>query len=321
MLKKIADVLKKSNKIAIFTHINPDGDALGSSFGMKRVLDSMGKNATVYLGEEMPQKFSFLGDDYIVADKDTEIFADTALVVDCATFDRVGVEKTLVENIPRILCVDHHFSGENYGDLCYKDAESPAAAQICYELSELLKDEIPLSACEAFYTGISTDTGHFKFSSVKPKTFYIASKILESGLNHRKITEILYDTQKFEKLKFTGKVAEKIELFADGKIALLKCPESFLAEYGLTYDDVEELPNIPLSIEGVKAAVLVKDKDETKKRVSLRGKDILDLSEVAEKFGGGGHKNAAAFVAEGDVDKVLDELILTIKKNLEERNV
>lgn len=321
MLKKIADTLKNAKEIAIFTHINPDGDALGSSFGMKRVLESLGKHATVYLGEQMPSKFSFLGNDYVVADDSTEIVADTALVLDCATFDRVGVEKSLIENIPCILCVDHHFSGENYGDICYKDVKSPACAQICYELSEILTDKISISACEAFYTGISTDTGHFKFSSVTPKTFLVASKILESGLNHRKITEILYDTQRFEKLKFMGKVAEKIELFADGKIALLKCPEIFLSEYGLSYDDVEELPNIPLSIEGVKAAVLVKDKDETKKRVSLRGKDVLDLSEVAGKFHGGGHKNAAAFVAEGDIDKILDELIQTISKNLEVKDV
>ena len=131
----------------------------------------------------------------------------------------------------------------------------------------------------------------------------------------------MYDSVKHSKLVFLGKAAEKIEFFADGKIAVLMCPESFLAEYGLTYDDVEELPNLANSIEGVKVSVLVKDKNETSKRVSLRGKDILDLSRCAEVFGGGGHKNAAAFVAEGDIDAIIQKLISIVTKGLEERNV
>ena len=190
-----------------------------------------------------------------------------------------------------------------------------------YLLAQKLTKKIPLKACEAMYTGISTDTGHFKFSSVTADTFYVASQLVKSGMNHRKITEILYDTVKYEKPIFMGKAAERIEFFADGRIAMLKCPESFLAEYGLTYDDVVELPNLALSVEGVEVAILVKDKDETSKRVSLRGKDVLDLSCAASVFGGGGHKNAAAFVAKGDMDATLEKLIQIITENLGEASV
>ncbi len=321
MLKKIAKKLKKAEKIAIFTHLNPDGDALGSSFAVKRVLESIGKSAEIYLEKEMPKKFSYLGEDYKIGDEDTKIDADCALVLDCGAYERLGALENPCKKIPCVLCVDHHFSGESFGDICYKEVDSPATAQICYKLCECLTKKIPQSACIAMYTGISTDTGHFKFSSVTAETFEICAKILKSGINHRKITEILYDTIKYEKLIFTGKVAERIELFKNGEIAMLKCPEDFLAEYGLTYDDVEELPNIPLSIEGVRVAILVKDKDENSKRVSLRGRDVLDLSKAADKFGGGGHKNAAAFVAEGNIDEILDELILTITKGLDTKDV
>ena len=321
MMVKIAKALKRAKKIAIFTHLNPDGDALGSSFAMKYVLESIGKQADVYLENEMPEKLSYLGDADIIGGPETTCTADTALVLDCADFQRLGSLEYICRQIPNIVCVDHHYSGEKFGKYYYNDADSAATAQIVYHLARKITKKIPQKACVAMYTGVSTDTGHFKFSSVTKDTFFVASKLLESGMNHRKITEILYDTVKREKPIFMGKAAEQIEFFADGKVAMLKCPESFLAEYGLTYDDVEELSNLPLKVEGVQVAVLVKDKDETAKRVSLRGRDILDLSRIASAFGGGGHKNAAAFVIREDVDATLEALIQMIIENLGETNV
>lgn len=321
MLQKIADALKKAGKIAIFTHVNPDGDALGSSFAMENVLKAIGKDAKIYLEKDFPKQFSYLKGEYVLGDENLEIDADTALILDCGAYERIGIFADICKKIPTVLCVDHHFSGEDFGTLCYKEVDSAATAQIVYKLACLLTEELPISACEAIYTGLSTDTGHFKFSNVTQDTFRVAAAVVDRGINHRKITEILYDTIKYEKLIFLGKVAEKIEFFLDGKVALLKCSEEFMSQFGLKYEDAEELPNIPLSIEGVLAAVLVKDRDDTSKRVSLRGRDLLDLSEIASSFGGGGHKNAAAFVAKGDIDKVLDSLICNITKKLGEINV
>lgn len=321
MLSNIANKLMAAKKVAIFTHVNPDGDAFGSSFAMKYVLEAAGVPAVVYLEEEMPEKFHFLGTDYVVGNEKTLPDADTALVLDCATLDRLGSLSALCSQIPTILCVDHHFSGEAFGTLCYKESEAAATAQIVYHLAEMIGEDIPMPALCAIFTGLSTDTGHFKFSNVTAETFRVAAALVERGLEHRKMTELLYDTVKHSKLVFMGKAAERIEFFADGKIAVLKCPESFLKEYDLTYEDVEELPNLASSIQGVLVSVLVKDKSETEKRVSLRGKDVLDVSRCAEEFGGGGHKNAAAFVAEGDIDAALGKLISIVTKGLEERNV
>ena len=318
MLAKVAKALKRAKKIAIFTHLNPDGDALGSSFAMKYVLEAMGKQADVYLEAPMPEKFSYLGEDYLVGGQETSTDADTALVLDCGNFERLGTLADTCSKIPCILCVDHHFSGEAFGTFCYKDSESAATAQMVYHLAKKLVKTIPEKACVAMYTGISTDSGHFKFSNVTQDTFSVASALLKSGMQHRKITEKLYDTVKYGKLVFMGKAAEQIQFFANGRIAMLKCPESFLAEYGLTYDDVEELPSFVLSVEGVEASILVKDRDEISKRVSLRGKDVLDLSYVASQFGGGGHKNAAAFVAKGEIDETLSNLIEIITEKLGE---
>ncbi len=321
MLKKIAKRLKKAEHIAIFTHQNPDGDALGSSFAVKYTLESIGKKATIYLEKEMPEKFNFLGTDYEIADENTETLADCAIVLDCGEYSRLGDAACVCRKIPCLLCVDHHKTGDSFGELYYNEPDAAATAQIIYKLACLLTKNIPEKAYEAIYTGMSTDTGHFKFSNVSPETFRIAARVLESGINHRKITTIIYDTVKREKMMFLGAATERVQLFDDGKVALLDCPGEFLAQYGLTYDDVDELPNIPLNLEGVLASILVKDRDENSKRVSLRTKDVIDVSEVAQKFGGGGHKCAAACVISDDIEQNLKNLIDTVIEKLGEKDV
>ncbi|MBQ3181837.1 MAG: bifunctional oligoribonuclease/PAP phosphatase NrnA [Clostridia bacterium] len=321
MLKKIAKILKRAQTIAIFSHLNPDGDALGSAFAMKYVLESIGKCATVYLEKSMPEKFNFLGNDYEIADENTKIFADLALVLDCGEYSRLGKCENGCRKISDVVCVDHHKTGGDFGKFYYNEPDAAATAQVVYKLANLLTKNIPKLAYEAIYTGMSTDTGHFKFSNVSPETFFVAAKILNAGINHRKITTIIYDTQKREKLVFLGEAAKRVKFYQDGKIALLECYGDFLEEFGLTYDDIDELPNIPLNLEGVEVAVLVKDRDQDSRRVSFRTKDVIDVSEIAQKFGGGGHKSAAACVISGDIEEEITKIIDAIAKKLGEKDV
>jgi phosphoesterase RecJ-like protein len=316
MLKRIAKRLKKAEHIAIFTHLNPDGDALGSSFAVKYALESIGKRVTIYLEKPMPEKFNFLGMDYEIASADTESDADCAIVLDCGEYSRLGNTAETCKKIPEILCVDHHKTGETFGEFYYNEPDAAATAQIVYKLVNLITKNVPQKAYEAIYTGMSTDTGHFKFSNVSPETFRIAAKVLESGINHRKVTTIIYDTVKREKMMFLGAATERVQFFENGKIAVLDCPGEFLAQFGLNYDDVDELPNIPLNLEGVLVSVLIKDRDENSKRVSFRTKDVIDVSEVAQSFGGGGHKSAAACVISGNISEKVDEIISVIADKL-----
>ena len=321
MLKKIAKKLKRAQTIAIFSHLNPDGDALGSAFAMKYVLESIGKQATIYLEKAMPEKFTFLGCNYEIANEDTKIEADIALVLDCGEYSRLGSCESACRKISNIVCVDHHKTGGDFGEFYYNEPEAAATAQVVYKLANLLTKNIPLTAYEAIYTGMSTDTGHFKFSNVSPETFFVVGKILDKGINHRKITTIIYDTIKREKMIFLGEAVKRVKLFNDGRVALLECYGDFLEQFGLTYDDVEELPNIPLKLEGVEVAVLVKDKDEESRRVSFRTKDVIDVSEIAKNFGGGGHKSAAACVISGDIEAKICKIIDAIIKELGEKDV
>ena len=316
MLKKIAKRLKRANHIAIFTHLNPDGDALGSSFAMKYTLEAIGKRVTIYLEKPMPEKFNFLGTEYEIADETTETSADCALILDCGEFARLGNCQQTCKKVPCIVCVDHHKTGDDFGDFYYNEPDIAATAQIVYKLATQIVKKLPKQAYEAIYTGMSTDTGHFKFSNVSSETFEIAAKVLASGIDHRKITTILYDTVKREKMIFLGAATERVKFYLNGRVAVLECYGDFLAQFGLTYDDVEELPNIPLNLEGVEVAIAVKDRDENSRRVSFRTKDVIDVSEIAAQFGGGGHKSAAACVISGDIEKNIEDIIGAIIKKL-----
>lgn len=316
MLKKIAKILKKAKHIAIFTHINPDGDALGSSFAMKYVLESIGKQVTIYLENQMPEKFAFLGTEYEIADETTESTADCALVLDCGEFSRLGKCEELCRHIPVLACVDHHKTGDSFGDFYYNEPDAAATAQIVYMLATKITKNLPTKAYEAIYTGMSTDTGHFKFSNVSAETLFVAAKVLKSGIDHRKITTILYDTVKREKMIFLGAATEQVRFYMDGRVAVLECYGDFLEKFGLTYDDVDELPNIPLNLAGVEVAIAVKDRDENSRRVSFRTKDVIDVSEIAQKFGGGGHKSAAACIISGNIEEEIQKIVDTIIEKL-----
>ncbi|MBQ3553754.1 MAG: bifunctional oligoribonuclease/PAP phosphatase NrnA [Clostridia bacterium] len=316
-LKQIKEKLLDAKHVAIYTHINPDGDALGSAFASKAVLEALGIPATVWLEQPLPEKYEYLNSGYSVWEEDKEPDADTALAVDCGAEGRLGKLASFYMSAKTKLCIDHHLSNHPFGDVYYCRPEAAATAELIYGLAkEMLGEEFPMAVKIGIYTGLSTDTGHFKYSNVTEHTFLVAADLIRQGMDARAITRHLYDTVKLEKLRFMGAAAERVERYADGKLAVLCAFDAFLEEYGIVHEDVEELPNMPMGLDGVLVAVLVKDHVEKGYKYSLRGRELIDLSELATHFGGGGHKNAAAFVSELPMEEVIKTLIKLIEERL-----
>ncbi len=252
-LADIQNELRKAEKIAIFTHTNPDGDALGSSFAMKAALESLGKTAVVFLEKELPEKYHFLNLGYQISGEAKDF--DTAIALDCGALGRLGILEPLYSAIGNKLALDHHISNGTYGDVYYTEPESAACAELVYLVIVALCGSLPEKCLVPLYTGISTDTGHFKFSNVTPRTMEIGAALLRMDFDHRAVTRVLYDTVKLSKLKFIGSLAERVKLFDNGRIAVLECLDSFLKSYNLTHEDLEELPNTVLTIKGVEIIV------------------------------------------------------------------
>ncbi len=315
-LKEIQNALAQAEQVAIFTHVNPDGDALGSSYAMQAALEFLGKKATVFLEKEPPERYAFLVGDYSLYGEGDAF--DVALALDCGSINRLGDLQPLYQQIEKKLVVDHHYASAPYGDLYFSDPSNAACCELVYDLIIGLCGHVPEKSLVPLYTGLSTDTGNFKFSNVTAKTFTVAAALLEAGVEIRPITRRLYDTVKLSKLKFTGALADRVQLFNDGKIAVLACTDSFLADFGLVFEDLEELPNTVLSIEGVEVSVIIKEKDADKLKVSLRCKENIDLALLAAQFGGGGHACASGFVTDASAQTITDELVTVITKQLEE---
>ena len=311
---EVMEKLKKAEKIALFTHENPDGDALGSVSAAKAILEHLGKTVFICLCDLPSEKFSYLEDWRLDCLKNEE--TDTALALDCGALGRLGNLADVYMSAKTKLSIDHHASNTPFADCFYTNPESAACCELIYDMAICLCGFVPEKAMKGIYTGLSTDTGHFKFSNVTEKTLSIAAELVGGGLDHRKITNVLYDTVKKQKLKFLGEVYSKIEFFSGGKISFLYCSDELLRKHGVLPDDVEELPNTILSIEGVKVGILLKDKADGGYKISLRGKDIIDLAAIGATFGGGGHVNAAGISVAENKDEILKSLIEKIETAL-----
>lgn len=315
-LQDILEALRSAGRVAIFTHVNPDGDALGSSFALKAALLAAGKQATVFLEQPLAERYAFLDAGYSLSGNPADF--DAAIALDCGSVNRLGDLQAFYLQCGLRLVVDHHYADTPFGDLYYTNPASAACCELVYELSLGLCGKLPKDALAPLYTGLSTDTGQFKFSNVTAKTFTIAAALLTAGLEPRCITRRLYDTVKLAKLQFIGALADRVQLLDNGRIAVLVCYDSFLESYGLAPEEVEELPNTVLSIEGVAVSVVIKNKDQNRLKISLRCKENIDLALLAAQFGGGGHACAAGFVTELSADEITDRLTAVISQQLEE---
>lgn len=316
---EVFENLKKAEKIALFAHENPDGDAIGSLSAAKAILSHMGKQAFICFAKEPPKKFSYLLSDFLIMPKELDF--DTALALDCGAKSRLGELASLYETAKTKLSIDHHFSNTPFADVYFTDHLAAANCELIYDMAIYLCGCVPKEAMAGIYTGISTDTGHFKFSNVTKKTMEIAAELIGQGLDHRSITTIVYDTVRKEKLAFLGEAYKNIKVLKDGRISFLYCSDELLKKYDIEFSDVEELPNTILSLEGVKVAVLLKDKDGGGFKVSMRGKNVADLSEIASFYGGGGHVNAAGLSIDAeDYESTLADIIEKIDAALAERN-
>lgn len=311
-MESLVNKLKEVKSVALFTHTNPDGDALGSVFAVKSVLEANNIRAELYLEKDMPEKFAYLNSGYRHGAKYSSLSEDCAFALDCGASARLGALEPLFKTAKLTLCLDHHISSANFCDIAYIDPEAAATCELVFSFAKLFSENIPYEAMQGIYTGISTDTGHFKYSNTSAKTLKIAAELVESGLDFRSITTRLYDTTKLEKLKFLGKAAERITLY-DGIVSVLFAEEDFLSEYSLSYEDIEELPNLVSNVEGAVVGILVKTADKAGSyKLSFRGHDLIDLSEVAKMFCGGGHKNAAACVIDEPPKSALEKIIKKI---------
>ena len=287
-IEEAVEKLMAAKKLLITAHVNPDGDAIGSTLALAAFLRGRGKEATVMIDDRVPKNLLFLpGSDKIVRPEEGKKADAELLVILDTSPDRIGEVEKAAAGLP-VLNLDHHISNDGKADFLYNDNRA-AAAEIIFEIVDRFGGEFTPDVATPIYTGLATDTGFFKFSNTRPETLRAAARLLEAGVRPEKVSEAL--EEKPEAL-VRGQAAalQTMELSYGGRVAGLYLDR----ELATSLDTTEGFIDFVRVIEGVDIAVLIKCMDENFCRVSVRSKG-LDVSKVAMKFGGGGHIRAAGF--------------------------
>lgn len=311
------DILVEINhaeKIVIMAHETPDGDAIGSMLSMNLALKKLGKEADVIV-REFPRTFAFLpGAKEVKSNSDIEQY-DLAISLDCADLKRL-VGKEYFESAKKTIVIDHHGTNMMYGDLNFVNPVSPACCEILAGMFEYFDIEIDSEIGSCILTGIITDTGGFKYSSVTPETFEFTAELLRKGVNVSDIYQRVLETRRKSNFELLRRAMNRLELLEDGKIAFTYINKKDEEEVHAETGDHEGIVENGRSIEGVKVSVFIREKEENIYKVSMRAGNgfNINVSDICYIFGGGGHPRAAGAVVSGTVEQVKEKLVKEIKK-------
>jgi phosphoesterase RecJ-like protein len=306
-----ARLLLENDRFLIITHRSPDGDTLGAGFGLYFALKGIGKKARVINSDPLPKKFASLYEDY----KDEEYKPDFIISVDTADTKLFG--EALVSFAEKVdLSIDHHHGNSGYAkDLCL-ESDAASACEVVFSVIEAAGIEITPKIAECLYTGIVTDTGCFRYSGTTPKTLAIASKLMETGINYAAINRRIFETKTRTRVALEMYAIRNMEYYLDSRCAFSAIPKTAADEMKVTDEDYDGLAALTTQIEGVEVGILVKEKEKGKFRISLRSSGQRNVSDIAEKFGGGGHISAAGCSINGKLEDVRMKLLKAVADNM-----
>lgn len=311
---QMAEELRKAPKVALFSHVSPDGDCLGSMLGIGLALEAMGKEVIMYNPDPIPYYLQFLPGVTKIQATIPEPLPETVLFVDCSDLQRVELtENDFLQGV-RILNIDHHISNANFGHLNWVDPQASATGELAYELLQILGAPLEEDIATNIYTAILTDTGSFKYSNTTAKTHKIAGELISLGLNLGYIHHHVFDQTPFAKFELLRRALNQLEIIAQGQGAIITLSTLDFQKSGALDSHSEGIIEHGRTLEGVEVAALLKETTDGKVRVSLRSNQWCDVNKIAAHFGGGGHQRAAGCT----LNHSLDEARKMVMEKIEE---
>ncbi len=281
--------LKNADNILILTHINPDGDTLGSGFALLRALRKMGKKARLINGDRINGKYN-----YLFEDLNEEEFEEEYIVsVDVAERKLLGDALSEKYGGRVNLSVDHHESSRRFAEMTYCEPDSASCCEIIYLIIKALGVEIDKGIASCIYTGCSTDTGCFRYSNVTKRTHLIAAELIEKGADHSRINTKMFEMKSMNNIMLETMCLSTLSFYAEGKVAVISVTREMFRKTGTDKSALDAIKPITRQIEGVKAGITLREEDDGKISVSLRTDEDVDAASICAHFGGGGHVRAA----------------------------
>lgn len=307
-LRQVADALKRSRHPLLSGHIMPDGDSVGSTLALTRLLELKGKRVTAVCPDPVPAIYRFLpGVEHLVEGKhlrDTGF--DTVVLLDCSDPERVGphVAPYLEPGDRKVIIIDHHVSARPYGNLNYIDPGAAAVGEIIYDLSFILETPISPDIATCLYTAIMTDTGSFRYESTTAGTLRRAAHLVDIGVSPADINTAVYEERPLSSIRLLHAALGSLRVSASGRVAWMSITSAIEKDLDAAGEDAEGIINYARTVEGVEVAILFRQVEPEAFKVSFRSKRFADVSALAGLFGGGGHSRASGCTITGDLARI-----------------
>jgi phosphoesterase RecJ-like protein len=320
-LDLVTEELRKGARFLLTTHEGPDGDALGSLLALQSILRQLGKDSVMFLDAKefpLPVEYRFLPMEEVFHEPPADVVDRVIVFLDCGNIDRMPV--AFLQRVgARVINIDHHHDNTRFGAVNLVDTDASCTAEIVFELSKRLGTNLTPDIASALYVGLVTDTGRFSYQSTGPAAHRMAAELIEAGVDVDDTNRRLYERVPIEKLKLVARALDKVERSDDGRLALTYISLDDYAETGGSEVLTEGIIDFVRALEGTKIAAVIRDKTDgglSARKVSLRSSDgEVDVSAIARKHGGGGHRRAAGF----GTDLPYEELVAFLRAELVEQ--
>lgn len=310
--EEISAILEHSRNVLVVSHVDPDGDALGTQLAFATFLKKNGKKVFLVREDEIPQKYLFLpGVDEIkqIHEIMDGFSPEAAVVLECPKLSRAGnIVKKLDESC-RIINIDHHQDNEEFGEINWIDQQASSVGEMVFEYFDAIGYGIDESSAVQLYTSILTDTGRFRFDSTTPRTMEIAGKLIQAGADPRVICDQVYYNLPLSTIKLIGHALDRAEFAANHKVCILSLGKKDIRKRGARLSDTEGLAEYTLYGKGIEVGILLKEGDDGITRVSLRSRGKVNVADLAARFDGGGHPRAAGCSIEKNLEDTKKEIL------------
>lgn len=308
-VKECAGILREKDNILILTHANPDGDTLGSGFALCRALMKIGKICAVINADDIPKKYNYLFDDIV----EIKFKPDYVVAVDVATVKLLG---GLEEQYKIDMCIDHHSTNTEYANLLLLE-DAPAACQIMYEVVLALGVEVDKKIADCLYTGLTTDTGCFRYDSTTAQTYRVAADLIDAGADNGRINRIMFETKSKTYARLERLAIESMRFYEHERVAVITVTQEMFQLTGSNAQETEGLAPLTRQIEGVEIGITIQERPDGTCKASIRTFESVNAAKLAACFGGGGHAQAAGCKFDCDVKEARRLLVDKCREMLE----
>ena len=314
-LQAIADALREHDRFLVVTHENPDGDALGSLLAMTIALRGLGKDVALYLaaGAPLPHEYGFMPLADLVREPPADAVERVLVALDCASEHRIG-DPEAIARAPLSLDIDHHHDNTRFGDVNLVVPDASSTGEVLRDVFAALDIPLTPELAEPLYIALVTDTGRFQYSNTTPKALRLAAELVEAGADIHAVFQQVYESVEFAKLKLLARVLERAEVLEEGRIVVSHLLRTDFTDVGASEPYSEGLIDYLRGVEGAELAVFVREQmgaGAHGHKGSLRSSiDELDVSAIARRFGGGGHRQAAGFSSDDTLAEIVESIRL-----------